>query len=294
MEVIYGNKKEHGEIKLPDNIKQIGKDNGKCKVFIEDYVYTFINDLRQDEYDEGLTGLLLGEIKKDKKCTYVFVKGAVEVTNAAVFTDKIAFTEETWPIANSVAGQFFHNMEIVGWYLNSTKISENQMDVINKADRESFGEPDKIFVMVDPEKARRNVYVKNGDSLKNAEGYYVYFDKNEPMQNYMTDIRRSYLGSRTDTDEETGRYRKIISQNSAPSKGTKRNFTIVYSLSMILLILVLIVGINKINNYDKMKENLPANNVVENETGKNNENETTPVETVPGEITSGAGTEAET
>ena len=49
MEVIYGNKKENGELRLPDNIKQVGKDSGRRKVYIEDYVYTFISDLRQDE-----------------------------------------------------------------------------------------------------------------------------------------------------------------------------------------------------------------------------------------------------
>lgn len=294
MEVIYGNKKENGELRFPDNIKQVGKDSGRRKVYIEDYVYTFISDLRQDEYDDGLTGLLLGEIKKDKNNTYVFVKGAVEVTNAAVFTDKIAFTEETWPIANSVVAQFFGNMEIVGWYLNSTKITESQIEVINKADRESFSNEDKIFFMVNPETGKKDVFVKDGEKLKKTEGYAVFFEKNEPMQNYMTDMRKTFIGSRSDTDEETGRYRKIINKNSTPSKGTKRNFTIIYGLSMVLLILVLVIGINKINNYDKMKENLPANNVVEKETDKNNEKETTPVETVPGDITTVAETEPET
>ena len=51
MEVIYGNKKNNQEVKLPLNIKKYGKTDGRCKVYIEDYAYTFINGLKQDEYE---------------------------------------------------------------------------------------------------------------------------------------------------------------------------------------------------------------------------------------------------
>lgn len=99
--------------------------------------------MKQDEYEDGITGLLLGEVKKNNEGTYIFVKGAVEVTNAAVFTDRIAFTEETWPIANSRVREFFPDMKIIGWYLNSTTISD--MEIIKKAHKESFNEEDNIF-----------------------------------------------------------------------------------------------------------------------------------------------------
>ena len=46
MEVIYGNKKNNQEVKLPLNIKKYGKTDGRCKVYIEDYAYTFINGYR--------------------------------------------------------------------------------------------------------------------------------------------------------------------------------------------------------------------------------------------------------
>lgn len=143
MEVIYGNKKNNQEVKLPLNIKKYGKTDGRCKVYIEDYAYTFINGLKQDEYEDGITGLLLGEVKKNNEGTYIFVKGAVEVTNAAVFADRIAFTEETWPIANNRVREFFPDMKIIGWYLNSTTISD--MEIIKKAHKESFNEEDNIF-----------------------------------------------------------------------------------------------------------------------------------------------------
>ena len=44
MEVIYGNKKNNQEVKLPLNIKKYGKTDGRCKVYIEDYVMTYIKE----------------------------------------------------------------------------------------------------------------------------------------------------------------------------------------------------------------------------------------------------------
>lgn len=246
-------------------------------------MYTFINDLRQDEYDDGVTGLLLGEVKKSGDSTYIFVKGAVEVTNAGVFTDKIAFTDETWPIAKSVVAQYFGGLSIVGWYLNSTAITSDKMDVINATDKESFGEEDQVFYMVNPATKSQEFYNKGQDGLEKSSGYAVYFDKNEAMQNYMTSIRKTHMQYREDSDEATGKYRKLINENSAASKNAKRNFAFIYSLSLLLIIVVLVIGINKINSYDKMKTNTKPTEQV---ASKDDETKpTTPVETVTGDVT---------
>ena len=282
MEVIYGNKKNNQEVKLPLNIKKYGKTDGRCKVYIEDYAYTFINGLKQDEYEDGITGLLLGEVKKNNEGTYIFVKGAVEVTNAAVFTDRIAFTEETWPIANSRVREFFPDMKIIGWYLNSTTISD--MEIIKKAHKESFNEEDNIFFMINPKDNSPKLFMGSEGNLKALDGYTVYYEKNEEMQNYMTDVRKDHAEfSNEFSDESTGRYRQMLNEKRTASKSTKRNFTIIYGLSMFLLIVVLIIGVNNINSYDKMKDKTDGESKIagsENPTTKKN----TPVESVNGDV----------
>ena len=218
---------------MPKNVRHYGNDNGKRKIYIEDYVYSFIEGLRQDEYDEGMTGLLLGEIRKEKDAVYVFVKGAVEVTNAAVFKDKIAFTDETWPIANSVAGRFFGDMQIVGWYLNSTIITDKHMDIINKADKDSFADEDKIFILMNPETGSEAVYEKSKSGLKKAGGYTVFFERNESMQNYITEIRDEHMSYRADSDEERGRYRHMVNNRGSVSRKVKTNLSLIYGLRYI-------------------------------------------------------------
>lgn len=84
MEIIYDDKK--GLSKLPKNIKQIGTEPDSRRVYIEDYAYSFIREQIVDEDETGLIGVLLGEVKIIEDITYIFVKGAAAVTNAAVST----------------------------------------------------------------------------------------------------------------------------------------------------------------------------------------------------------------
>ena len=104
------------------------------------------------------------------------------------------------------------------------------------------------------------------------------------MQNYMTDVRKDHAEFNDEfSDESTGRYRQMLNEKRTASKSTKRNFTIIYGLSMFLLIVVLIIGVNNINSYDKMKDKTDGETKIagsENPTTKKN----TPVESVNGDV----------
>lgn len=238
MEMMYDGKEDR--IRLPRNIKQVGKDNGNIKIYIEDYAYSFIKDIHVDRDEDGRIGVLLGEVINEDDLTYIMVKGAAEVTNAAVFKEKIAFTEETWPVVNKIVKTEFQGMSIVGWYLVSSRITMNHMEVIKKAHRENFKEKNNIFFMYNPADADESFYTDE-DSWNLMDGFKVFYERNEQMQTYMADYRQY-------NQTETGEYRKAINNSQQVSKSVKRHLTFVYGLSMLLLIVVLIIGVNAINN----------------------------------------------
>ncbi len=284
MEMIYDNKK--GQARLPKNIKQIGSDSGNRKVYIEDYAYSFISDIKVDEFDDGAIGILLGEINVLDDVTYVFVKSAATVTNAAVFTDRIAFTEETWPIVNNTVRQYFSGMNIVGWYLVSSKITSDDLYMVNKADADTFDNPDNVFLMINPAARDEKFYEKTESGLAPLPGYIVYYERNEKMQAYMGDYRK--LNEADERAEDTeGQYRKLIGSKREPvTKSVKRHLTFVYCLSMLLIIVVLIIGVNSINNYDSNKAGNTDNDIkAANADINTTKEETVPVETVVGDVT---------
>ena len=182
--------------------------------------------------------------------------------NAAVYTDHIAFTQETWPITKKYIAQYFSDYDILGWYLSSTKITEDNMDIINKADKESFDDEDNVFFMVNNSTGDEAFWQKSEDGLEAMKGYTVYFEKNPSMQRYMKENQSEYEAKYTakpqteeaekeDVSDNRGEYRKQVKTKSAGSQSIKRNLTAIYALSMLVIIVVLIIGVNKINNFGK-------------------------------------------
>jgi len=49
IEMVYNGKESKGqsEVRLPKNIRQIGDNNSKKKIYVEDYVDTYLNQLRE-------------------------------------------------------------------------------------------------------------------------------------------------------------------------------------------------------------------------------------------------------
>ncbi len=285
MEIIYDDKK--GLSKLPKNIKQIGTEPDGRRVYIEDYAYSFIREQIVDEDETGLIGVLLGEVKVIEDITYIFVKGAAAVTNAAVSTDGIIFTEETWPVVNGTVAGYFDGLSIVGWYLVSNKIASDNMYMINKTDSDNFADDNDIFFMVNPSSRDEAFYEKSEKGLTELPGYVVYYERNEKMQTYMTE-HRNETGVSAKSGKEDGRYRELVKERKNPvSRSVKKHLTLVYCLSMLLIIVVLIIGVNSINNYDGSNKN-DKNGQQANADVVTTEEETVPVETVPADVTTQA------
>ena len=61
---------------MPRNVRQIGLANGDYRIYIEDYVYTFLCSLAEDEKPEGQgsVAVLTGEIQWTADMTCIFIK----------------------------------------------------------------------------------------------------------------------------------------------------------------------------------------------------------------------------
>ncbi len=233
-----------------------------------------------DEDDDGVIGVLLGETLSDKDDTYIFIRGALEITNAAVFTDRIAFTEETWPVIRSRIKQYFPECEITGWYMCSSKITDSNLSAVNKADRENFKEKDNVFFLVNPQSKDEGFFEKSENGLIPMMGYVVFYERNEAMQDYINQNTDNQVSN--EDAEVVGKFRSIMNNKDKPvNKSVKRHLTFIYALSMLLVIVVLIIGVNSINSYDKLKESVDkvaANADAETTTP------VTPVDTLDGDV----------
>lgn len=63
-------------MELPKNITQIGETNPHCKIYVEDYVISYIKQLNRHAGDKALTAALYGVRKEEGGITYLFLYGA--------------------------------------------------------------------------------------------------------------------------------------------------------------------------------------------------------------------------
>ena len=107
IEVIYKEENQEaqngeGTFGLPKNIRQIGLIREDYKIYMEDYVYTFLVRLARAE-EAGKTktrvAVLTGETKWQGGTTYLFIKGAVMAEGMEAALDHIDFSKTMeWPL----------------------------------------------------------------------------------------------------------------------------------------------------------------------------------------------------
>ena len=56
-------------LKLPKNIRQVGKPGEKMKIYVEDYVITYINQIARESAEQQCLAVLLGRVGKMKEET---------------------------------------------------------------------------------------------------------------------------------------------------------------------------------------------------------------------------------
>ncbi len=79
--------------KLPKNIRQIGERDQVVKLYVEDYVNTYLKRLYPIGGQALRVGLLVGEIRKQDGQPYLFVDGALEMEGVSREGEKVEFTE---------------------------------------------------------------------------------------------------------------------------------------------------------------------------------------------------------
>ena len=174
---------EKNNLKLPKNIRQVGKPGEKIKIYVEDYVITYINQIARESADQQRLAVLLGRLGKNKEDTVAFIDGAVEAKNVVVQEDQVVFTSEIWTQIYDEIGQYFHNTEIVGWFLTRPGKSLGINDQITKIHVDNFPGVDKALFIVDPLDNDEAFYIYDQGNLVRQDGYYIYYDRNEDMQN---------------------------------------------------------------------------------------------------------------
>ena len=259
IEVIYEKEKEKAEgnqafFRIPNNIRQIGEIQGNQKIYIEDYAYTYLCRIASEDSAKGRVAILLGQANwKDGK-TYLFIKSAVALHDIEVSEEHFAFTKDVWKQIYEENKKFFPNQEIVGWFLSLPGCSMELHEGICKTHFNHFGGNEKVLMVMEPLEKEEAFYRYEEGKLTRQEGFYVYYEKNEPMQNFLIE-QNKYARERSEkvADEAVKTFRKKVEEKT---KGKKRDkiAPLFRMASASAAAAMLIAGVLYLNQYEKLKK----------------------------------------
>ena len=247
-------------LKLPKNIRQIGSPSGDKRIYIEDYVITYLNYIARPGSTHARGAILLGEKKRSDVGDVIFISGAVDAQNLEFDMDECEFTQEIWADIYEQIKENFPELSVMGWFLSRMGFSTAINSKIEKLHFENFPGNDKVLYITDSLESEDAFYMHEHGQLVKQRGYFVYYTKNEAMQNYIIKQRGDSSGEKNSEiqrkDEELIKnYRKKNEINSKKAEEkNSNNISLLYVASSFVVLAILAMGITVISNYDKMKD----------------------------------------
>ena len=224
------------------------------KLYVEDYVNTYLKRLFPTGGGDLRVGLLLGTSETYEGVPYLFVDGAMEMEEVAASGEKVVFTEAAWKKAYQRIEETFPKRTVQGWFLCGAPGCILSPLNYWRQHNQYFGGKNQLMYLnsgIDGEEA---LYVTSEDGFYRLKGYSIYYERNQMMQDYMIlrkDAHRveSGTGDRVIRDFRNrmeGRKQEAVSRH-----GTIRTLGMLCS---VLSVAVLAGGVVMFNNYQRMKE----------------------------------------
>lgn len=191
-ETIYERDLNSGKKKwqLPNNRRQIGQPGRQSpEVFIEDYAFSFAKGLSEKDYTGCVVGVLVGECVDGNQGEKILVRGVLEARDV-LRQDAVCFTEDNWAGIYRDIREYFPEQQIVGWFLGGPGFLLEDTERQKKIQEDNFGGGDKILLKMDSiEKEQKVLFYQEGE-LQELPGYYIYYERNAEMQNYMAGTKQ--------------------------------------------------------------------------------------------------------
>ena len=251
---------------MPKNIRQIGHSHTNDKVYIEDYVMTYIKQISNTLVDKDRILVLIGYKDILGEAKYTFISGVVELKEGIdTYTDLLL--NKNISEVTRIKEDFYGDKDIVGLgIVSNNEWLKFDSDIHNYFASGLVGD----VVLIRDALKEEQVYRYSNATFVQLRGYYVYYERNEAMQNYMLcvkdgkSIENGYVATELidkKVDEKIRSYtipkNTVYSNKTVPYTKYKDiieenwNSKIKYVLASVLIIVILLAGVARV---DKLEE----------------------------------------
>ena len=176
---------------LPTNIRQIGTIAEGLKIYVEDYVCTYLKQYADAGGHCDRVAFLIGKDVEHDGQRYVFISGAIQGRFSESEDGCEVFSERSFAYCDEQCKTYFPDLDVVGWMQSQPEYGTALTSDYAEYHMEHFTKPTDVLFVMDPVDRANAFYTwdEAQKGLLELGGYYIYYDKNAQMQAYMTDNR---------------------------------------------------------------------------------------------------------
>ena len=243
------------ERKIPKNVRQIGNVSDSLKIYVEDYVDTYLDQL----CEQGSEGA--GGGYPDWRDG-----GKMEVNSITIFMalcrsknllrdgESVEITEEIWEECCETCKAFFGSGEVLGWCAVIPGIALGMNADIKKTHQKLFSRDTGIFILKDPVCREEMYFAPKFNDLMPMNGHYIYYEKNPDMQNYMISSRKKIgvTPSEVVADRAAKSFRNLVQTKMVMQERYKIS-KLARGIGAVVIVMLLFGVVNFFRDYDRMK-----------------------------------------
>ena len=231
---------------LPKNVRQIGEYKEGRKIYIEDYVITYLNKMAKPDQAFARGAVLFGNVYETEEGKAVFISGAVEAGNLELDMDEIIFNDSIWSDFLEKGEQYFPGQDVIGWFLSRMGFSVDMNQKMLHLHKKNFPGEGKILYMIDSLDKEDAMYVYENNQMIRQKGYYIYYEKNSAMQDYMLEKEKGQSSEEIIAKGEIRRDKKIINNYrriSRYDRERKRKSLSIKGIRAACVLMIFVMGI---------------------------------------------------
>lgn len=276
---LYSAVGEEDNITIPSHIKQIGSIENDIKIYVEDYVYTYLYQYARSGGNKEKLAALAGKRIVIDGQQNIIISGAIQAKNTKEQKGMESFTDETWEYINGQMQHYFKGLCLVGWVHTQPSFGTFLMAKDETFHKEYFKEPWQVLFVIDSLDKLDTFFIHNAEKtgLRPAKGYFIYYEKNQEMQEYMLEnsLVRPRLEKQTENiAEEKGEdgtqkkrptqeqrmdaakeIRRVLKKRAKEAEEENRSrLTMLAGVSSILCIACLFMGVSLLNNISRVRK----------------------------------------
>lgn len=258
IELIYNEEGESATeerlLSEPKNVKQVGEPKDYKKIFIEDYVHTFLTQYSEEKKSGAQIAVLLGKNERAGGKRHLYIKGALPVERVTEKQGKYCFTEKVWGDIYLACEKHFPEQEILGWFLSKPGFSVEKTAVLEETHRTYFSGADKVLFMMEPLEHDSGFFGFDGNRFVKQPGYYIYYEKNELMREFLmvkNEQKKNY-GTNEKPDVAVANFRKILQEKQEKNVKRKKQ-AMSYGMKVAIALVFFVGAVTLKNQTDKIK-----------------------------------------